>query len=342
LILYVTFSCSEPIDLNFAAEDSKMVVDGFITDSLKVHTIKLSFSSGFDLRGLPNPIWVTNAAINIEDETGVITNLTHTENGQYVTPMFAAVLGVGYKVNVVVNDKEYTSEFTYLPEEGMPYVDIDYRPAIRTINATNGVVAQAGVQIFSNIAKTDQTNYYQWIIEHWYVADATNILYDGGPNGNPPSGKFCYAKDFDFSVPKTVILEDRGTQSMDYKFDIDFIRINRKTLYEFYMVVTQLTLNAEAFQYWEAIKEQAANGGSLFDSAPFSIIGNVFSTSDKTPTLGYFGVHREKLGRLLIDAQQLPFLPPEVGCPGGPENNPCDDCINWPSASIQYNKPNWW
>ena len=292
LLLCFAISCTTPIDLNFGADNAKFVVDGYITDALKVHTISLSYSYGFDQDGLPEPAFITNAHATIEDEAGALVSLTHTENGQYITPMFAAVGGQGYRINVLVDGKEYTSDFAYLPKRGMSTVNFDFEPRTKPAVTNNNLVEENGIQVFTTIESNENKNYYKWVIEHWYVSDATFILYEKGPNATPPPMKFCYTRDFDYNYSRVNLLEDGlsvESQTGNYRVDIEFVRLSRITLHEMAFLITQLTLNEDAYAYWNLIKKQQDNSGSIFDVAPFSIVGNVYNTNDKQPALGYFG-----------------------------------------------------
>ena len=71
LVLTMIFvvSCRDPIDLGFEATDSRVIIDGYITDAFHPHSVFLSYSSGFQ-DGIYVPLRIRNATVNLEDDQG--------------------------------------------------------------------------------------------------------------------------------------------------------------------------------------------------------------------------------------------------------------------------------
>ncbi len=334
VLLIIVSSCRDPIDLKFEAEDPKVVIDGFITDQFRPQTVRLSYSSGFTEEGFFEPNPIENALVRIEDDQGESFDLTHQGNGLYESTSFFAEEGKSYRVVVNLESEEYASTFEQLPAEAPQNATLSYQAEEKEELSGNGlIVSDDGVGVYANIAKSDQTVYYQWLIQEWFIAEAFFS-----------PGIFCYVKDFD--VPRVVVLEDQARQEGEgdsYDFRLGFVPVSVKTKRDFAFVANQLILTQEAFEYWNDIKEQSQTVGSLFDSAPFTIIGNVFNTNTDEAALGYFGVYRESIGRTFFSEAELPYPITDYPCNPPPVvPNICTDCSLWAGEINLGFKPNWW
>lgn len=113
----------------------KLVVDGILTDEVKVHTIVLTRSVE-DLNQTPEPVSGATLLLSNEDSAWVLTEQL-TGPGHYSTPgYFSALPGKYYTLQIYVRDQVYTArsamtegsffrELIYLKNEatGLYYID---------------------------------------------------------------------------------------------------------------------------------------------------------------------------------------------------------------------------
>ena len=75
--------------------------------------------------------------------------------------------------------------------------------------------------------------------------------------------------------------------------------VDNSFLYPFFFSVKQLSINREAYEYWEKIKIVINNQGSLFDIPPAPVFGNIANVEDRNEiVLGYFEVAKTKVTRI--------------------------------------------
>jgi hypothetical protein len=119
LLILITTSCTERVDVELDSSLTRLVVDGTITTDTTTHYIQLSTTSGYYYNDPPPPL--SGAGLEITDDLGNVENLTEMAPGKYATsPLFAAVIGRTYTLtidlpNEIDGHKIYTASSTVTP-----------------------------------------------------------------------------------------------------------------------------------------------------------------------------------------------------------------------------------
>ncbi len=338
LLAFLMDSCQERIIFDFGNIERRLVVDGFITDSMKQHKVRLTYSTE-----LMEPQYEENATLIIRDELGNSHFLTYEGEGSYVTDFMAAEEDTRYKLLIYLGDSLFETGYEELPKGQGTVLEVGYTPEERLLVSGNSdLVDEEGVRIRGTIFREDQPSYYQWIIEHWFVGHAWQAPVNGWK-------RRCYIKDYD--LHRVLLSEDEpgeGQSSDSYDVELEFIPISEKTWEGFVSRIRRLQISESSYEYWSYIREQVENVGSLFDVAPRNIYGNVFSSITAEPVLGYFGVYREMTKDIYISDTLLPFrerhydciIPPKI-TPADSANS-CEDCLFIGAEHVQREKPDWW
>src|SRR5690625_173430 len=107
----ITFtSCEKVIDLNLKDAESRLVIQGNITNEAGPYYVKLSKSVPVDKSS--NYPAVTDAKVVIEDDKGINDSLTPSGNGVYETNMLEGAAGRTYHLTVVAEGETYTASST--------------------------------------------------------------------------------------------------------------------------------------------------------------------------------------------------------------------------------------
>jgi hypothetical protein len=73
------------------------------------------------------------------------------------------------------------------------------------------------------------------------------------------------------------------------------------------ILVKQYAQTADEYQYWELLKKNTENIGTLFDPLPVQLTGNVRCLNDDTElAMGYIGVQSVTERRIFITRRELP------------------------------------
>jgi hypothetical protein len=111
-IAFAITSCEEVIDYELRTADTKLVVEGLITNQQGPYTVRLSNTKGYLEEG--RTPGVNGAIVTISDNHGNAETLEQTGDGLYQTKTLQGTPGYTYYLHVVVDGKTYTAQ-SYMP-----------------------------------------------------------------------------------------------------------------------------------------------------------------------------------------------------------------------------------
>ncbi len=247
-------SCQDVIDLEVPDGEVLLVVDGWITDQEGEKQVLLSTTANyFDNIETPS---VENATVVLFDENGAVDTLTESSYGVYVTN-YQGVVGKTYHIYIqTVSGEEYESNPELLKfVSTIAAVHAEFRE--ETAFEDEGYYVSIDTEEPLGVG-----DFYRWkqYVNDTLLNEPFDLLYasDEFVDGNP-------IIDFDVTT-KPLSLGD------SYR-------------------IQQLSISREAFEFFTQLQTQTAFVGSLFDSPPAALQGNMVSvnSTDKN-VLGYFGV----------------------------------------------------
>jgi len=288
---------------------------------------------------LPFPI--SGAVVNLFEGDKFIQAYTEYEfiPGKYVLRDYAGIPGKTYHVQVVLPDNRI---YESVPEK-MP----DHAGSVSTyykiereefIDFEGTLVKQYVVKIFANSTLPELSNrYLLWTVEEVFIVVGTAVT--TYPFTPPP----CFVSQS--ADPQTIVLLDRqhleatefqdqplATRVVDYSF-----------MLRHYFTTYQTTLTQAAYDYWRKVDVLVSQNGSMFDTPPATLYGNISSTLDKSEKVfGYFQTSNQSLHRILLTKQDFPFFLNFNDCTGnGPQPTPqrCWDCLSVRNSS--HEEPPW-
>lgn len=114
------FSCEETINIDTITSETRVVIDGVLTNNSDLNFIKLSYTRGFYSLDA-NPA-ITDAVVTVTDDAGNEVTYVHNPNndpskkGVYLpqTP-YAGTIWTTYHLKVTVDGVDYTATETMLP-----------------------------------------------------------------------------------------------------------------------------------------------------------------------------------------------------------------------------------
>jgi hypothetical protein len=286
--------CVDPYNIKSVGYKNSLVVDGFISSDLKQHIVLLSRASTIDASTF---IAETGASVVIEDSDGTSINLTETSAGTYLTPTLAGAVGHYYTLKIKTNDgKQFISDAVLLADN----------PGIKNIYATFSpdlAIGEGlgGVQVFLNTQDSSgNANYYRWEYEYTYeikMPYPSTYKWIGGNNivYRDVAVDHCWGS----NSSKSIIIKSTVGLSEDKVIDqliqtIPGYSSNLRIRYS--ILIKQYVLSQAAYKYWHNIQVVNQTQGTLYDTQPGTVAGNIHSTNTSETALGYFdaGVIKEK------------------------------------------------
>ncbi|MVN90693.1 DUF4249 domain-containing protein [Mucilaginibacter aquatilis] len=306
LIILTATACKEsfnPPETN--SNLNYLVVEGMInTGSTDSTIIKLSrttmLTSGTTLK--PE----TRATVSIQSADNVVNrNLTESKPGTYFSAPFALDGNKKYRIRIrTAQGKEYASD----------YVEVKVSPNIDNVSFEAQRVGVPGIQL--SVDTRDNSNnsrYYKWdYVETYqyksnnfstYIVDRNSIRFRNLPQEDIFN---CWR-----SVGSTnVILASTAKLANDVVNKAPLVKVpasNERFGVRYSIMVNQQVLTKEAFDFWEILKKNTEQVGSIFDSQPSQLQGNVHAVNDPNEiVIGFITAGTVTHKRIFIDALQIP------------------------------------
>ena len=306
------FSCVEKYwpDLGGAYQDA-LVVDGMITNQPGPYTIKLSRSSTVEY---PRRLPYTGCEVSIVCEDGTSEQLIEKTPGVYLTSPqgIEGVIGKSYKITISTPEMQtYESAFEKL-KAPVELADVYYEKEFQPAEDLNHQLE--GLRFFIDTKPAiNDTNYLLWKLESTYKFQSSYLIrfvYDHRQLSTfpqPDSFYTCWKSD---QIPELFTYETAQLSEPVLKhFPLHFVSTqDRELSIRYSLFVSQLSITAEAYTYWNSQREQNNNQGALYNKQPYQILGNIRNSSNPSePVLGYFLVAGISEKRIFVNRPSLHF-----------------------------------
>lgn len=282
-----------------ASNTNYLVVEGVINSGPDSTIINLSrtVNIGDKISSTPEP----DASVTIESDQNKIYPLSAAGNGKYASPPLNLNRTAKYRLHIVTAEgKDYTSD----------YETSKTTPPIDSVGFT---IQNNGVQVYVSAHDgTNSTRYYRWdYVETWsfhakyqspYVTDGKKL------NFRTPGQEIysCYAN----NNSSTIVLGSSARLTKDEIIKNPIVYIastSEKVETKYSILVKQYALTSEAYNFWQNLKKNTEQLGTIFDAQPSEVQGNVHCTTDPSePVIGYVSVTNTQQKRIFISADQLP------------------------------------
>ncbi len=339
VLFSVLIGCLTPIDLRFENKGGMVVISGQISTFPDQNFVEVGITS--DDARLPFP--QNDADVVLHDEDGN-TYQYHKDDeraGMYVLPELAGIPGKLYFIETTLpNSQVYRSV-----AERMPVTNgaISTHYEINTkdfIDFEGTLQTEPFIEIYAN-STIHTPNFFRWYLEEAYMILMTAS--PGAMGSVPPPCIITQA-----SEPQRIVLfngSDVGEHSIQNQLMGKRI-VDKAFYYKFYFTTYQHSITKESHEYWRKVNVLANQIGSIFDSPPGKIKGNIVNTSGEENTAGYFQAVNTIVDRIFINRISLPFALPAY-CDFDPFRNPfvnpypkeCSNCSIVRNSS--FKRPDW-
>jgi hypothetical protein len=277
------------------------VVEGVINSGADSTIIKLSKTVNLNSKVTVNPL--AGAMVTVEGSQNSTWTLTGDGNGNYVFGGLNLPAGQQYRLRINTNDgRQYLSDF----------VAIKPNPPIDSIGY---IVEPDGVQLYVNTHDpANNTRYYRWDYDETWIFHAKYLSVSWlDPVSQTmqyrPADKmvyFCFANDVSDNViltSTTKLINDVVYQSPITKIPLTSEKLEMK----YSILLKQYALSPEAYAFYENLKKNTEQLGSIFDAQPSQLSGNIHSVTDANePVIGYVTVLNIQSKRIFILNTILP------------------------------------
>jgi hypothetical protein len=296
-VLISLVSCKESYDLPLRSTDqSLLVVEGVLNAGTGATIMTLSKTSNVNDRVQFKP--ELKAKLTVEGKSGNIYPIPEANGGKYTNSQLPLSLGQEYRLRIkTIDGKEYLSD----------YVVARQSP---TFDSLNWKKESDGAIIYvSSHDPANATRYYKWEfdetweIRSFYTADyeyigGTTIIY------NPMYHFRCWKYSSSSSINigssaqlQTDVIHELPIQMIPYGSEKIGVRYS--------VLVRQQSLTKEAYEYFKLMKKNTESIGSIFDSQPSELKGNIHCvTNSAEGVIGYLTASSFQEKRMFITSQE--------------------------------------
>ncbi|MCH6197962.1 DUF4249 domain-containing protein [Aquiflexum sp. LQ15W] len=340
LYLVLPVSCIDKLDFVGETKEGQLVIYGLFTDinERQVVNVSQTTATGLAPKGIPN---AQVYLLNSREER--VARYNSVGNGDYEIFGIKANEGERYAIEVTLGDNLYRSKLEKVPElQAEDQLSFDFVKEPFRTEAPESVFT---VYSETMLPTTQDPIYLRWTVEETYIWP---LVYLPGTGFPPPVPPPCFISDV-IEPNRLNLFDGSGTSTRRTKLVLAKRKVDNSFLYPFFVSVKQLSINREAYEYWEKIKIVINNQGSLFDIPPAPVFGNIANVEDPNETvLGYFEVAKTKVTRIYTTRADVPFylVDPCQFFPNKPDDSYASECKSCDARAQgrrwTNNAPDWW
>lgn len=298
-MITVMVACRKPYSPRVInSPKSYLVVEGVI-NTTDTTTIKVSRTVNISNAHTTNPI---AANVSIESDIGETYPLYQTAAGVYTLAGIQLDSKHKYRLNLTTldNENQYRSDF----------VAVKDAPAIDSVGFN---LTGKGIQIYTNTHDpANNTRYYRYdYVETWRFHSAYSSSWKSDGTGivpRPPEEQIFYC--FKSDASSSIVLGSTARLSQDLLFQTPITSVeatSEKLGIKYSILVKQYALTADAYKFWETLRKNTEQLGSIFDAEPTQLAGNIHNINDNSDVvIGYISAGAVATKRIFIANEKLP------------------------------------
>lgn len=309
-ILIITgFACKESYNPPIiSSADSYLVVEGVLNASADSTTIRLTRSYKLGDEGQLKG--EKDAQVVVEGKDNSTRQLTMTSDGTYVSSNLNLVLNQEYRLRITTsNGKEYLSD----------YVIAQKTPLIDSLGFKQ---EDKGVQVYVNAHDdSNNTRYYRWDYDETWEINSfynTGYIYENDiVRFRGPTEKVYYCWKYGSST--SIVINSTASLESDilYRAPITFKpNGDEKLAVRYSIMLRQYALDKKGYEFYEMMKKNTEQIGTIFDPQPSETKGNMHCVSNPDElVIGYISACTIEKQRYFIAVSQLDRWRYEQDCP---------------------------
>lgn len=341
-------------EINFSSDGADLdilVVDGRFTNLDEPQLLRLTRPGNYGKqRFLP----VRGAIITLSDDLGnqwKYDEVTHPDTAHYYfLNQVKGSPGRSYTLEILLADG---TRYSTLPQQMPDIVPLDtFSVGGKTeqIVRANGLLTEekyAILDIQTTVPDSNKNKYLRWDAHSVHLFSEIEKIY----NPFAPPQKQCFFTVFFNGQNITIADLGRLQSGSVLRREIAKKKIDQTFEWRIFFNVYQYNMTTEGFHYWRKIQSLISQNGTILDTPPAPVPGNVYLNGDpQQPTQGFFEVCAADVKRISIVNGELgpeySYYPAYcaydwISGKWPPVNHlECDDCLLLTGASLS--KPWYW
>jgi len=289
-----TLSCRTPFDPEVGDQRiSTLVVEGYLDTDGKRSELKISRMAELDSSNAYSP--ELDAMVYLRSSSGTDYHLEEAGNGVYV---FEQVLSFDqtYRLEIELQNGERYQSDEIIPINTPEIIDAGF------------VKDEEGVEVFVNTQGDENADDFLWTFqEDWIFRPYTLVpfIYDKAlrevrPRTEAEDIYTCYRTE-----PNPGILLETSSRFQDqvvFRQTITEIPAGNERIQARYSIlINQMAIPSDAVKFWEILKKNTEEIGSIFSPLPSVIAGNIHSVGGEESAVGQVNIGKVRQRRIYIN-----------------------------------------
>jgi len=303
VLIFALPCCRKPYNPSvISSPASYLVVEGVINSGQDSTIVRISKTVSLAGTTTVNPM--LGATVNVEsDQQNTYPLIDNNSNGYYGAAPLNLSASQKYRLRIVTAEgKQYLSDF----------VAVKATPPIDSIGFT---VQNKNVKLYINTHDpANNTHNYRWdYVETWEFHSMYQSYYVLDPSTNTivhrrPGQGVYYC--FNTHASSNILLASTTKLTQDVVYQSPLLSIpitSEKVEIKYSILVRQYALNTDAFNFYQNLQKNNEQLGSIFDSQPSQLNGNIHNVNDPTePVIGFITVTNVQSKRIFISNDAIP------------------------------------
>jgi len=300
-------SCKEKFDPPIISSDnSYLVVEGVLNAGSAPTTIHITRTFGLDQNSVVQG--EIGATVTVEGKDNSIQPLTMGVLGQYSSPGLILQSNAEYRVRIQTNDGNIYVSGYVMPRQTPGIDSVGWRRS------------PEGVQLYVNTHdNSNSTRYYRWdYIETWQLRSYyfSGYIYQNAAVRQRVLPQEQVYDCWRSASSQSILLGSSARLSNDVINEAPlafYANGDERMNVRYSLLVRQYAMDKPAFEFYELMKKNTESVGTIFDSQPSDIRGNIICETDPSkPVIGFITASTISEKRIFINSSELPGwnLPP--------------------------------
>ncbi|MGB3779540.1 MAG: DUF4249 domain-containing protein [Tunicatimonas sp.] len=303
-LVLLTNACVEPIAFDTDPVGGQLIVTGRITNAPGGYEITLKRTDQSEAFPVP----VNGAQVTLRDDQGQQETFQGQGAGVYRTAgQIQGQPGETYEIEITLFDGTVYRSRPETMSTAIGKDSVYYEVAKEELVSESGVLFEDRVvraYVDTQLPANAPLLYLKWDVETVY--SVTTI------NRSPLGTQITYCYFYNYPDAQEILLFNRRElpegntlkRQLVAAREIDFSFLERH-----YFNVIQSSLTPGAYDYWNQVGQLSNRTGSVFDTPPGLVSGNIYNVEDaEEPVLGYFETSLVDTARFFLNRQDIPFI----------------------------------
>jgi len=304
LFVLILMCCKKPYNPPATSTSKRyLIVEGVINTGNDSTVIKISRSVKLTDKITNNP--VLNATVTVEGEQSGTYPLYDVANNGHYNSVNGLNLAASQRYRLKI-----------VPAEGGQYVSdfVEVKPT-PPIDSVGYNVKDTTVNLYVNTHDpANKTRFYLWDYDETWIFHAKYAsTYVLDQNTNTMVARttaqmifYCFANDKSVNVLSTST--EKLASDVVYQGQLTSIALSAEKMESKYSIlVRQYAVTQDAYNFYQNMKKNTEELGSIFDAQPSQISGNIHNSADPAESVvGYISATNVQLKRIFINHADLP------------------------------------